>query len=300
MTLRAEILRRVLVVAQRLFVPLALASLAFAAYAARDSFGGILASARPGPLILTVLAWSLLHLLVPVVGWIVLGGLGTGISYRTMLRIHVSRLPARYLPGGVWQTVSRMVDLHGMGVTRAQLSVLLAMENLAPLATALALGGSLAWMAGSPRAPAPAAIAAGIMLAAALPWLMRRFFREAPLPAGRYLAALGTTMVFWVAAAGAFVTYWSAFPEVFTYAEPPGLMAAYLLAWSAGFVAIIAPQGIGVFEAVAGLLLDGALPMATMTVMVAGFRAATLLGDGLAWLVGLALGWAIGRREGAH
>ncbi|MCX7033559.1 MAG: hypothetical protein NT046_06255 [Arenimonas sp.] len=299
MTARTEFFRKLLVVAQRLFVPLAVGSLAFAAYAARGSFGDILANARTGPLVLTVVAWSLLHLVVPVVGWRVLGGLGTGIGYRTMLRIHVARLPARYLPGGIWQTVSRVVDLHGIGVTRAQLSVLVAMENLAPLATALALGGTLAWAAGSAQIPAPAAIAAGLALAAGLPWLMRRFIRGAALPIGSYLAAVATTLVFWIGAAGTFVVYWSAFPAVFAAAEPPGLMAAYLLAWAAGFVAIIAPQGIGVFEAVAGMLLDGALPLATMTVMVAGFRAATLLGDGLAWLVGLALAWTV-RRRAAH
>lgn len=284
---RQGLIRRALVLARRLFVPLALLFLALAAYAARDVFGEVLAHARPAPLLLTVLAWSLLHLLVPVISWIVLDGLGTGIGYRTVLAIHVSRLPARYLPGGIWQTVSRVVDLHALGVSRRQLSVLVAMENIAPLGTALALGGACAIAAGTSQLPSPAILAAGLVLCMALPLALRRLLPQAPLPLASYLRAVAATLAFWVVAAGAFITYWSAFPALPLEAGYSSLAASYLLAWAAGFVAVFAPQGLGVFEAVAGLLLDGALPLAGMAVMVAGFRAATLAGDGLAYLCGL-------------
>lgn len=297
---RQALIRRALVLARRLFVPLALLFLALAAYAARDTFGVVLANARPGPLLFTVLAWAMLHLLVPVISWIVLDGLGTGIGYRTALRIHVSRLPARYLPGGVWQTVSRVVDLHALGVSKRQLSVLVAMENIAPLATALGLGGACALAAGSTRLPAPALLAAGLLLGMALPLAMRRLLPQAPLPLRSYLLAVAATMAFWVVAAGAFITYWSAFPAMPLDAGYAGLAASYLLAWAAGFVAVFAPQGLGVFEAVAGLLLDGALPLAGMAVMVAGFRAATLAGDGLAYLAGLLVQRMRARPMGMH
>lgn len=299
-TRRPSLLQRGLVLARRLFVPLALLFLALAAYGARDAFGNALAQARPWPLLLTVLAWSLLHLLVPVISWVVLDGLGTGIGYRTALGIHVSRLPARYLPGGIWQTVSRVVDLHALGVSRRQLSVLVAMENIAPLATALGLGGAFALAAGTTRLPAPAILATGVLLAVALPWALRRFLPQAPLPLASYLLAAATTLVFWAIAAGVFITYWTAFPAVSLEAGYSGIAASYLLAWAAGFVAVFAPQGLGVFEAVAGLLLDGTLPLAGMAVMVAGFRATTLAGDGLAYLAGLLVRWAHARSKSAH
>lgn len=292
--------QRLLVVARRLFVPLALLFLALAAYGARDAFGAVLANARPGPLLATVLAWSLLHLLVPVISWIVLDGLGTGIGYRTALRIHVSRLPARYLPGGIWQTVSRVVDLHALGVSKRQLSVLVAMENIAPLAAAIGLGGACALAAGTTRLPAPALLGAGLLLGIVLPLAMRRLLPQAPLPVRSYLLALAATLAFWVIAAAAFIGYWSAFPAMSLEAGYAGIAASYLLAWAAGFVAVFAPQGLGVFEAVAGLLLDGALPLAGMAVMVAGFRAATLAGDGLAYLAGLLVRWAHARSRSAH
>ncbi len=281
-------------------MPLALGFLALAAYGARDVIGGMLANARPGPLLLIILAWSLLHLLVPLTSWIVLNGLGTGIGYRTVLRIHVSRLPARYLPGGVWQTVSRVVDLHALGVTKAQLSVLVAMENLVPLAGALALGGTFALIAGTGLLPAPAITAAGVVLGVSLPLAMRRFIGKARLSLRHYLLAATTTMVFWLVAACAFVAYWSAFPSIPLGAGVAELAASYLLAWAAGFVAIFAPQGIGVFEAVAGLLLGGAVPLAGVAVMAAGFRAVTLVGDGIAYFAGLLVTWATARGESTH
>ncbi len=297
---RAGLLQRALVLARRLFVPLALLFLAMAAWGARDAFGEVLANARPGALVLTVVAWALLHLLVPVISWIVLDGLGAGIGYRTVLGIHVSRLPARYLPGGIWQTVSRVVDLHALGVTRRQLSVLVAMENLAPLATALGLGGACAMAAGTTQLPAAAIMAAGLALWIVLPLALRQLLPQVPLPLRSYLLATAAMLAFWSIAASAFVAYWSAFPSMPLTASHAEIAASYLLAWAAGFVAVFAPQGIGVFEAVAGLLLDGALPLAGMAVMVAGFRAITLAGDGLAYLAGLLTPRLRARSTGTH
>jgi len=133
-----------------------------------------------------------------------------------------------------------------------------------------------------------------------LPFAMRRFVGQAPLPLRHFLLASAVTMVFWSIAACAFALYWSAFPSIPLGAGFAELSASYLLAWAAGFLAVFAPQGIGVFEAVAGLLLDGALPLAGMAVMVAGFRAATLAGDGIAYLAGLMVAWATRRGDGAH
>ncbi len=296
----ASLFQRTLVFARRLFVPLALLLLAAAAYGARDTFGQIMANARPGPLLFTVMVWSLLHLLVPVISWVVLSGVNAGITYRTILGIHVSRLPARYLPGGIWQTVSRVADLHAMGVSKRQLSVLLAIENITPLATALILGGACAIAAGSTRLPAPSLIAAGLLLCITLPLALRLFLPQAPLPLAHYLRAAATTLAFWIVAASAFIAYWSAFPSLPLEAGYAGIAASYLLAWAAGFVAVFAPQGIGVFEAVAGLLLGGDMPLAGMAVMIAGFRAATLAGDGLAYLAGLIVRWMHGRWRGMH
>ena len=293
-------LQRFLQIARTLFLPLALVFLALAAYAARDSFGAVLAHAHLGAIALVVLTWSLLHLLGPVTSWIVLSGLGTNLGYRKVLRIHVSRLPARYIPGGIWQTVSRVVDLQECGVTRAQLSVLVAMENIAPLAVVLAFGSLCALVAGREQAPVLFILAAGVLAALALPWALRRFFPSAALPLRSYLLALGSILAFWALAASAFVLYWAAFPSLQSQYGTASLFASYLLAWAAGFVAVFAPQGVGVFEVVAGLLLDGTLPLAGMAVMIAGFRASTLVGDGFAYVAGVLVHKLAGKPADMH
>lgn len=294
------LLRRALASARILFTPLALLFLALAAYGARGAFVEVMATARIGPLLLTVLLWSLVHLLVPLNTWIVLKGLGTGIGYPAALGIHLSRLPARYVPGGVWQTVSRVMDLHSMGVSKSQLTVLVAMENITPLATALSLGAACAMLAGTEDLPGPAILGAGLLLSISIPPALRRFVSQAPLPFQSYLLGSLATMAFWMIAAGTFVIYWSSFPSVTLESGKAGIAASYLLGWAAGFAAVFAPQGLGVFEAVAGLLLKGALPLAGMAVMVAGFRAAMLTGDGLAYLAWLSVRWTRRRSSGAH
>lgn len=67
------------------------------------------------------------------------------------------------------------------------------------------------------------------------------------------------------------------------------IYGVYLLAWIAGFVSVFAPQGIGVFESVAGLFLKGALMFAGVAVLAAGFRVAVLDADMLAFGVLLTL-----------
>lgn len=294
---RSRLLHRVLGIVRRVFTPLALIFLVLAAYSAREAFAQVLAQARLAPLLLTVLAWSSLNLLLPVITWIVLRGLGVRIDYASALCIHVARLPARYLPGGIWQTVSRIMDLHQLGVGRSQLSVLVMVENLGSLATAVTAGGICVLLGGASRLPAPAIIGTGVLLAAGLPWILRRIFGRTALRLPAYLAALATMLAFWMLTATAFVIYWSAFPDLELHGHLLDLYGAFLLAWAVGFVAVFAPQGIGVFEMVAAVLLRGELPLAGMAVLVAGFRAATLAGDALAFMLGRLVCWTTASRR---
>lgn len=272
--------------AQAVFTPLALAFLVFAAYRNRDVFADLLARANVGLLALTIVGWGLLHLLSPATTWLTLRGMGYSIGFTETLRIHLGRLPARYLPGGIWHTVSKAVDLHGRGVGRPALAALVLVENAAPLAAALVLGGAFSLAAGNTHVPGIAIILAGASLGAALPWLLARLIPASPrLPAGTYLLVLAAISAFWLAAGAAFACYLSAFPDTQLSGRLPDAFATYLLSWAAGFLAVFAPQGIGVFEAVASLLLAAAIPFGGMAVLVAGFRAIMLSGDLLAYLV---------------
>jgi hypothetical protein len=127
-------------------------------------------------------------------------------------------------------------------------------------------------------------VAAGVALALALPLALRFIARPSRQSWASYVAVLAVTSAFWAGAASLFVLYWSAFPALPITVDALTLYGTYLVSWAAGFVSVFAPQGIGVFEAVAALLLRGAMPFAALAVLAAGFRAVALAGDGLAFL----------------
>lgn len=280
-------LRRLLELSRRAFTPLALAFLVAAAWIAREPFLHALSLARPAPVALAALAWTGTHLLVPLVVHALLAAIGHSPGYATTLRIHFDRLPARYLPGGIWHTVSRVADLNAMGFGKRAISALVVLENLLPLALALLLAGA-AWLAlGKAPAQAGGLLAVGLAGLVLLPLLAGRLAGTTPRWRA-YAAAILPSTAFWLLAAFAFTTYWLAFPAASAGQVPLEIAAAYLLGWASGFVAVFAPQGMGVFEAVAASLLRGALPFAGVAVLVAGFRATLLAGDALAYVAWLA------------
>ena len=100
--------RRALRVAKLVFTPLALCFLVYVAWQARESFVEVLRNARPGWLAVAVCAWMAAHLCSALFTRAALLACGSRLDYSRSLHIHVARLPARYLPGGVWHTVARV------------------------------------------------------------------------------------------------------------------------------------------------------------------------------------------------
>jgi hypothetical protein len=268
-----------------IFGPAAVIFLIVAGFRARGAFQAVSLHMQLVPLIITVLLWASLNLLIPVFTWLVLREAGANISYGSLLKIQVGRLPAKYLPGGIWQTVSRMMDLHRLGVDRSQLSALVMLENLVPLAVTLTMGGVCTLVIGSVKVLAFSAVLGGLLLLACLPFLLRHrlMLHERSFALRSYLVATLIIVAFWIIAATAFACYWFSFPATHVDASRLQVYGAYLLAWSAGFISVFSPQGIGVFESVISLLLKGALPFGEVAVLAAGFRAATLVADFIAY-----------------
>ncbi|MEO7325010.1 MAG: hypothetical protein ABIW82_09300 [Dokdonella sp.] len=283
--------RRVVSASQWLFGPVALLFLVFAGWRARTVVASVFEQANALMLLVVIGLWASLHLLTPALSRIMLLEGGADVSYRSLLEIHVGRLPARYLPGGIWHTVSRVIDLRARGVSRAQLSIMVLLENSVPLAIAVALGGlclcnsdSAGWLA--------LTAALGGLLLLACPWLWlrhRSLAQGGSFRARSYLRLIALTALFWIGAATAFYCFWSAFPQARGAVSILQIYGTYLLAWSAGFVSVFAPQGIGVFESVAAVFLRGSLAFADAAVLVAGFRVTILAADMLAFGVLLAV-----------
>jgi hypothetical protein len=51
------------------------------------------------------------------------------ITFRTLLAIHLNRIPSKFLPGGVWQTFARVYDMNGLGITKTDISLVVLYEN---------------------------------------------------------------------------------------------------------------------------------------------------------------------------
>jgi hypothetical protein len=273
--------RRALRVLRVAYLPLALAFVFAAGWGAREVVLDLLARMSWAALAATVALYALLHLLSPAFAHFALRAAGTAIPYRRALAIHVSRLPARYLPGGIWHTVSRVADLRAAGVAPRTLATLVALENSVPVAVAV-IGGVAALGASASR-PWIALAAAAIAGLIALPWLLeRRWVLAVRLDRRHYAACVALMLGFWSLAALAFLVYFRAFPDA-SSAPALHVVSAYLLAWASGFVAVFAPQGVGVFEAMVGSMLGGALSFAALVSLALGFRLVVLVADLACW-----------------
>ncbi len=113
--------RKVVVGLQLLFVG---ALLGFLAYAVRDAWGDALPRLRGadvGDLALALLVLATYYLLF-VIGWQwILRALGVQISYGVALQSEMASMLAKYVPGGVWTPMARILWLRRFGITQTSL-----------------------------------------------------------------------------------------------------------------------------------------------------------------------------------
>lgn len=261
--------------------PLALLFLLVVAYRARDFIAASLQHIDWPTFLGAAALWSFSHLVAPALAWTLLRADGLPLRYGQAVAIHVGRLPARYLPGGIWHTVSRVVDYSSLGATRAQLSRLLVLENTIPLGVTTLLGGMLFLLHGRHRGIAAAATLAGAAVLVLAPLLLQLLRRRGWTATGSngYGAAVAATLLFWPIAAGAFCLYWLALPATAVAVPLPAVAATYLLSWAAGFAMIFSPQGAGVFEATFAVMAGSGAAFADSAIVAAGFRIAVLAAD---------------------
>lgn len=280
--------RRVLRIAKLLFTPAAIAFLVYFAWDSRESLRGVLASANLRRLLVAALLWSLMPLLAPLFAQLVFRALGHRFSYRQLAAIHIGQLPARYIPGGIWHTVGRAGAFSGLGAGKRDIAVFVLLENALAISLAFVLGGPLvAFYRGLTDWGLVAAMASigGILGLAVLPWLLNRYLAKSQvrLPTRAYLACVGTVAFSWGMGAAAFVLFLTAFPDLDVHVSALEAGATYLFAWGMGFIAFFAPQGIGVFEVVAGSMIKGAGSITSAAALLSGFRLVILLSDALVW-----------------
>jgi hypothetical protein len=248
-------------------------------------------------------------LLLATIWWYALRLMGTNVAWRLAAGLWLKTQIARYLPGGVWDVASRMALGYQEGLSVRALSASTALEMALQVLSAsmfLLLVPMLRGnMVSSTYLPVALVLIAGCLLVAMPPVFSRlinlglKLLHRPPLAitmtyrdvllmlAARILGHLMLGVGFVLFARGVTEISWS---------QVPVMVAAYVGAWLAGYLAVIVPMGIGVREGVLALLLQGIFPFGIIGALALGYRTWLLVRDLLSALLGVYLSPGIGRR----
>lgn len=194
--------------------------------------------------------------------WAIIVDPGRELSRREALRIYGHGVLMKYLPGSIFQYVSRHIGglRAGLGHKRLAQSTLIEIglhivSSLTVAALCLLLD----------RAPFAAAVTATVLICGCL--MARR----------RLLTSLVLQIFAFAAfALAAALTGAAILPSGTSLAHFSSL---FLLAWLAGFVVPVAPGGLGVREAALLALAGASLPAAAILAATLALRAASITGD---------------------
>jgi len=219
-----------------------------------------------------------------------LRALGARESYWLLMRIFVHRLPAKYLPGGIWQTVARGYDLKESGISTGNVTQLLVYEVGMPILGALTVGTVLLLAAGQRPSGVVVLLQVTLGLAVAgfcLAPLAHRFhiLRLSRLELRDYATAVACLLLQWCMIAGSFSAFILALDIEGLSSGPATIAGAYAVSWVVGYVALFAPQGLGVLEYTAQQLIDFPLTTAAGLSVVFCFRLLPACLDMAAWLL---------------
>ena len=282
--------------AKHLFAPAALIAIFYAAWTNRHYLTELFSSAEPFYLLTSIFTWIAVHAIAPAFSVAGLAAFGYKASFNDAFYIHNLRLPAKYLPGGIWHTVAKGADYRARGATGFQVAGYLVTENVMLVIGASLLGSVMLLL--SESAPAltmifALVIAGGLIALTLAPLLLRLYNKKTTKSFHALPYALSAILVIvqWSLAATSFTLYLKAYPEINAMLPSTQTAGAYLVSWAVGYVAIFAPQGIGVAESVSASLLSeagGPGGFGGLIVMIATFRAIVFVGDIGAWLAAVA------------
>ena len=166
-------------------------------------------------------------------------------------------LLARYVPGSVWFAVGRVALLRRAGLPTGPLTATAVLELALSLATVLAFGAALLGAAGELPGGVVwlGAVLVALVAASSPPiggrfasWLAAKRGATLSLTWNGYIRLIGVSVVFWAWSALTFSLYLRAFPVADPHGDIFVVAGGFMLAWGVGFLTLIAPQGVGVFE----------------------------------------------------
>lgn len=101
-----------------IFTPVALLCIAYIVWLSRFDIASLWEASDGSLLVMACVVLAVAHFLLPVASREIFHLTGVNVDYRVLLRIHICRLPARYLPRGIWRTVGRAAERGKLGKNR--------------------------------------------------------------------------------------------------------------------------------------------------------------------------------------
>jgi len=277
--------------ARNIFTPLAVSFLLYYLYNSNEYLVDTWNTSNTRHL---VTAYSLVMLAIafsPVCTFFVLRYLDIFIDKKIVAEAHLKRLPAKYIPGGIWHTVGRGVDFRRNGVSMKDVTKVIAVEQILILGVA-SLAGGLLFLLFTFNSSWQNLILISVLLISlvVLPFLVLYFHHNKDAKNinfhwYRYVITITSYVVFWFLLSSAFACYMNAFSQARGTFSFFHLQSIYLISWSIGFMAVFAPQGIGIFEFIASSLINGELKAEKIISLIAGFRVMFVVADMMAWSI---------------
>ncbi|NKB33462.1 MAG: hypothetical protein GKR91_10230 [Pseudomonadales bacterium] len=275
---------------QRLFLFGSITFLLSVLYLNREDITEVFSQAAIAGILLASGLWILTVLIAPSIAFIILRDRNNEIRLTTLLSIYISRIPAKYLPGGVWQTFARAYDMNSLGISRTDIGLVVFYENFwtVYLASVISTLGIYVLNSNPMYSSLALALFIGSLIVIPIAFVLRK--QAFVIGKLSYVKLTAICLLFWIFAALAFFSYLNSLGVIPVSYDPLLLMIHYQFSYVVGFVAIFAPQGVGVFEAVMVELSQFDLPAIQAMVLIAGFRVVVLVSDFIVWFAFILLG----------
>jgi glycosyltransferase 2 family protein len=130
-------------IARICFTPLSLLLISWLVWNSWSSINSILDDADWSRLLPSALLFLLTNALAAVTASRLFSAVGLRTDFLACLRIHCRRLPAKYLPGGIWHSVGRANDYLVLGHDSRRIGLYFVAENVILVSVTLGLGTAL-------------------------------------------------------------------------------------------------------------------------------------------------------------
>jgi hypothetical protein len=226
-----------------------------------------------------------MHFLSPLVTTIAFRATDNNINYSQAFYIYARRLPAKYLPGGIWHTASRASDYHKIGIPVRSITIYILFEIFMVASITLLLGGlvvsQLSYLQSGWANIAILAVLFSIIVIVIFPVITKRLFFKYSLVYRSYDHFFSAVIIAlqWFFVGLSFAAFLNALSSIEFFNSTLEMAGIYIFSWGVGFIAIFAPQGLGVSEYVGTELFLSDLRVENMIAILASYRLIVLVAD---------------------